>query len=156
MCIRDRGNNIYKNEGLVFLRELLQNAIDATKRQYYQDCRRKKYLNDGDTGFKNPIELLQKVTPNEYPIEIKLSVKKSLNGKLEDITEKDLKNPKKLLQDCECGVLVEITEDVYKRQAPYVPAEAVGYLFYSVLPVVLLMTQVPYQWSISLVFMAPV
>lgn len=104
------GNNIYKNEGLVFLRELLQNAIDATKRQYYQDCRRKKYLNDGDTGFKNPIELLQKVTPNEYPIEIKLSVKKSLNGKLEDITEKDLKNPKKLLQDCECGVLVEITD----------------------------------------------
>lgn len=94
----------------MFLRELLQNAIDATKRQYYQDCRRKKYLNDGDTGFKNPIELLQKVTPNEYPIEIKLSVKKSLNGKLEDITEKDLKNPKKLLQDCECGVLVEITD----------------------------------------------
>ena len=48
------GNNIYTDQHFVFLRELLQNAVDATKIQYYREYKRKclgeKYV---ELGQKN-------------------------------------------------------------------------------------------------------
>lgn len=104
------GNNIYKNEGLVFLRELLQNAIDATKRQYYQDCRRKRFLDKDDPGFLNPVDLLQRLSPKEYPIEIRFTAMKCRDNKLYELTKEDLEKPNEKLQDYVGGVLVEITD----------------------------------------------
>ena len=119
------GNNIYTDQNFVFLRELLQNAVDATKIQYYRDYKRKcsgeEYieLKSGSTKNNkkelNPLEISRKISPLNYPIIIELSVKKKRHNEMdeeifEDITEKDLENPKKNLKNCECGVLVKIRD----------------------------------------------
>lgn len=119
------GNNIYTDQNFVFLRELLQNAVDATKIQYYREysrkCSREEYIELKDPNAENnkkelnPLEISKRVSPLEYPIVIELSVKKRLYNEMyeevfEDITEEDRKDPKKNLQNCECGVLVKIRD----------------------------------------------
>lgn len=119
------GNNIYTDQNFVFLRELLQNAVDATKIQYYREysrkCSREEYIELKDPNAENnkkelnPLEISKRVSPLEYPIVIELSVKKRLYNEMyeevfKDITEEDRKDPKKNLQNCECGVLVKIRD----------------------------------------------
>lgn len=119
------GNNIYTDQNFVFLRELLQNAVDATKIQYYREysrkCSREDYIELKDPNAENnkkelnPLEISKRVSPLEYPVVIELSVKKRLYNEMyeevfEDITEEDRNNPKKYLQNCECGVLVKIRD----------------------------------------------
>ena len=119
------GNNIYTDQNFVFLRELLQNAVDATKIQYYREYSRKAsregYIELKQPNTKNneetlnPLEISKKVSPLEYPIVIELSVKKRLHNEkyeevFEDITEEDMKNPEENLQNCECGVLLKIRD----------------------------------------------
>ena len=119
------GNNIYTDQNFVFLRELLQNAVDATKIQYYRDykrkCSREGYIELKSENTKNnkkelnPLDISKKISPLEYPIIIELAVKKRLHNEMddeifEDVTEEDWKNPEKNLQDCELGVLVKIRD----------------------------------------------
>lgn len=119
------GNNIYTDQNFVFLRELLQNAVDATKIQYYREysrkCSREEYIELKDPNAENnkkelnPLEISKRVSPLEYPIVIELSVKKRLYNEMyeevfEDITEEEMNDPKKYLQNCECGVLVKIRD----------------------------------------------
>lgn len=119
------GNNIYTDQNFVFLRELLQNAVDATKIQYYREysrkCSREEYIELKDPNTENnkkelnPLEISKRVSPLEYPIVIELSVKKRLYNEMyeevfEDITEEEMNDPKKYLQNCECGVLVKIRD----------------------------------------------
>ena len=119
------GNNIYTDQNFVFLRELLQNAVDATKIQYYREysrkCSREEYIELKDVNAQNnkkelnPLQISKRVSPLEYPIVIELSVKKRLYNEMceevyEDITEEDINNPKKYLENCECGVLVKIRD----------------------------------------------
>lgn len=107
-----KGNNIYIDEHFVFLRELLQNAVDATKIQYFRDCKRRLQrinINEED-AFANPISIGKIIKPTEYPIDIELSMKKCSGNDYEDITDEDLKNPENQLANYECGVLVKITD----------------------------------------------
>ena len=102
------GNNIYTDQNFVFLRELLQNAVDATKIQYYREysrkCSREEYIELKDVNAQNnkkelnPLQISKRVSPLEYPIVIELSVKKRLYNEMceevfEDITEEDMDNP---------------------------------------------------------------
>ena len=103
-----RGNNIYLDENFVFLRELLQNAIDATKIQYFRDCKR-QIKKDEEAVFANPKTLADKISPSQYPIDIELSMKKCKNNKYDDMTEEDITNSKGI-NEYEYGVLVKIQD----------------------------------------------
>lgn len=107
-----KGNNIYTEEHFVFLRELIQNAVDATKIQYFRDYRRnlKRTGEEEKRTFSNPVTIGKKNDPLRYPIDIELSMKKCKGTEYEDISEEDLKNPEERLAEYECGVLVKITD----------------------------------------------
>lgn len=117
------GNNIYTDQHFVFLRELLQNAVDATKLRYYREYKRKccgeRYIEleqeNNELKEINPLVISSKVSPLDYPIVIELSVKKKLRNDneeeiFEDITEEDMRNPRGNFEKCECGVLVKIRD----------------------------------------------
>lgn len=97
------GSNVYKGQ-YVFLREFLQNAIDASKMQYWQECVRTR-------GYYQSKEELKKMSPDElecilstdiFPIEIEMQIVKR-NEERNDfpITKEDIealrnkKNPNK-------------------------------------------------------------
>lgn len=61
-----QGSNIYKNDKLVFLREILQNAVDASKRQYWYDWKGSRY--EG----KDTNEAWKYLSLYSYPIEIEI------------------------------------------------------------------------------------
>lgn len=105
-----QGNNIYENENLVFLRELIQNAVDATKLQYFHDCRR--YARRGVEIGKEliPSDAAAFFNPYMYPIEIDFIMAKQKDGVCQQITKKDLDNPEDKLRDYDCGVLVRIRD----------------------------------------------
>lgn len=107
-----KGNNIYTDEHFVFLREILQNAVDATKMQYFRDCKRrlKRLDRKEEEVFSNPISIGKIIQPTEYPIDIELCMKKYSESGYEDISEEDLKHPGDKLAGFECGVLVKITD----------------------------------------------
>ncbi|GAB6128104.1 hypothetical protein JCM17204_06950 [Blautia stercoris] len=121
------GNNIYTDQHFVFLRELLQNAVDATKIQYYREykrrCRGERYveLEQKNEETKeamqevNPLVISSKVSPLNYPIVIELSIKKKLRDDndeevFENVTEEDSKTSKDNSPECEYGVLVKIRD----------------------------------------------
>ena len=121
------GNNIYTDQHFVFLRELLQNAVDATKIQYYREykrrCRGERYVELGQKNEEtkeamqevNPLVISSKVSPLDYPIVIELSIKKKLRDDndeevFENVTEEDSKNSKDNSPECEYGVLVKIRD----------------------------------------------
>lgn len=112
------GNNIYIDENFVFLRELLQNAVDATKIQFYRDCKRQicrvipednseKTL---ETYIESPRKIKEILSPRQYPIEIKLIMAKRKAGVCEEINKEDVLDPKEKLKEYECGVLVTIQD----------------------------------------------
>ena len=121
------GNNIYTDQHFVFLRELLQNAVDATKIQYYREykrrCRGERYVELGQKNEEtkeamqevNPLVISSKVSPLDYPIIIELSIKKKLRDDndeevFENVTEEDSKTSKDNSPECEYGVLVKIRD----------------------------------------------
>lgn len=106
-----KGTNIYKDENFVFLRELLQNAADATKFQYFRDCKRKlARLGQNEDSLLNPIKIAKLISPLDYPINISLYMKKQKEGILEDITSEDFDGKQNALEGYECGVLVKISD----------------------------------------------
>lgn len=104
-----KGNSIYSNEGFVFLRELLQNAVDATKMQYFRDGAR--VLKRRKTGDLNsPANAKEVLSPMDYPIEIDLYMRKAKDNLYGEIVEEDFLNPQEALKGYECGVLVKIRD----------------------------------------------
>lgn len=85
-----QGENIYFGY-FPFVRELLQNAIDSTKLQCYQDYRTssKFRFEDGNTGLSTPgiTNISKIINPVEYPIEISISCcRLTANDVYEDIS----------------------------------------------------------------------
>ncbi len=109
------GNNIYLDSKFVFLREFLQNAIDATKIQYYRDCKQQKRRANVNNILK-PHEIQKVISPTNYPVEIHFTIaqREGMNIKevqkedLERIEEKNLEDINKKTVDIIYGVSVKI------------------------------------------------
>lgn len=87
------GSNVYK-EQFVFLREFLQNAIDASKIQYWNDCiRTRGYFEDkSDMKRMSPDELGVILSTDVFPIEIEMEiVKQDEKRDISPIEEADVK-----------------------------------------------------------------
>lgn len=85
-----QGENIYSGY-FPFVRELLQNAIDSTKLQCYEDYRTssKFRFEESQKDMRKPgiANLSKIINPVEYPIEITISCKKlNANDDYEDIS----------------------------------------------------------------------
>lgn len=87
------GANLYANR-FAFLRELLQNALDATKLQCWQDYRNSTVWGNSGVEQGNELLLLNHMETWRYPVEVTLSVAAELEdgGKLftpEQVMEAD-------------------------------------------------------------------
>lgn len=87
------GNNIYLDSKFVFLREFLQNAIDATKIQYYRDCKQQKRRANIENILK-PHEIQEVISPTNYPVEISFTIAKREGMNIEEVTKEDLEKIK--------------------------------------------------------------
>ena len=86
------GANVYSGN-FVFLREFLQNAVDATKIQYWNDCvsNSEYYKNRGTIDKESPCKLERFVSTSNYPIEIEMEIqKKCADGNIDVVTDKDI------------------------------------------------------------------
>lgn len=87
------GSNVYK-EQFVFLREFLQNAIDASKIQYWNECIRTRgyFENKSDMKKMSPDQLGNILSTDVFPIEIEMEIARKDAGKdAEPIDEEDAK-----------------------------------------------------------------
>lgn len=87
------GSNVYKDQ-FVFLREFLQNAIDASKIQYWNECVRTRgyFENKSDMKKMSPDQLGEILSTDIFPIEIDMEiVKRNENKDVSPIEEADVK-----------------------------------------------------------------
>lgn len=87
------GSNVYK-EQFVFLREFLQNAIDASKIQYWNECIRTRgyFENKNEMKKMSPDQLGDILSTDVFPIEIEMEiVRKDAGKEAEPIDEVDVK-----------------------------------------------------------------
>ncbi|MBD5493738.1 MAG: hypothetical protein HDR12_05005 [Lachnospiraceae bacterium] len=87
------GSNVYK-EQFVFLREFLQNAIDASKIQYWNECIRTRgyFENKNEMKKMSPDQLGDILSTDVFPIEIEMEiVRKDAGKEAEPIDEEDVK-----------------------------------------------------------------
>lgn len=107
------GSNLYEGR-FVFLREFLQNAIDASKMQYWYDYAgmASYYLGDGATVEKSPDKMNQELPLDKYPVEIGMKMqKRDFKGKNTDISEEDIKKIEAgQYGDYEFGILVSVKD----------------------------------------------
>lgn len=134
------GNNIYNDHNFVFLRELIQNAVDATKLQYFRDYQRRLRTSTGrkikhsideknravaagtdakaninvdfDVSMLSPSDIGKILTPLEYPVEIELAVKKKCVI-AENVEYRDISEQdmeNPQKEGCEYGVLVRVRD----------------------------------------------
>ena len=107
------GSNLYDGR-FVFLREFLQNAIDATKMQYWYDYlgTAAYYYNSELVGEKSPGDMNKELAFEKYPIEIGMKIqKRDSQGKVSDVTDEDDKNIiEGHSEKCEYGVLVSVKD----------------------------------------------
>ena len=59
-----KGSNIYRNERFVFLREIFQNAVDASKKEYWLEWLGSRWRKEGIEQCEDYL------SPYAYPIEI--------------------------------------------------------------------------------------
>lgn len=104
------GANLYSHS-FPFLRELVQNAIDAVKLQYWTDYSASEF------GTKEKLTLCEASRQQplrKYPIHVDVAVKKrarNSNGELTDVVADDFKLPAgQLLRDYEFGVEVKVQD----------------------------------------------
>lgn len=104
------GANLYANK-YAFLREFLQNAIDATKIQYWKECMSAIAFEKKDSKtikIQSPYDLETYVSTAKYPIEIEMEIcKQNVNNDILPITSEDIKNIDK---NCTYGVNVSIRD----------------------------------------------
>lgn len=107
------GSNLYENR-FAFLREFLQNALDATKLQYWQE-----YLNmSGDYSCEKcnfdtlPTVLNNFISTKKFPIQIEMKIcKKTIDDKISLLEYEDIINLKAgKTSDVTWGVLVSIKD----------------------------------------------
>lgn len=100
-----KGNSIYEETKYVFLRELVQNAVDATKIQYFNSYQRIK----GGNNFKtiNPDETNQTIKADYYPIDIKFTICYNVNDEIKEVQVDRLE---KNIPDENIGLLVEVSD----------------------------------------------
>lgn len=116
------GNNIYTDHNFVFLRELLQNAVDATKIQYFREYQRRSKTNainkmkgidekNSDFSELTPANIGAIVSPMDRPIEMELAVKRKCHTS-SGIEYKDISSNNVNIQEGEdeYGVLVRVRD----------------------------------------------
>lgn len=104
------GSNLYEGR-FVFLREFLQNAVDATKLQYWYDYRRTSahYYDSKAMLKKTPAEMNRELSMAKYPIELEMKMqKKDSRGKLVDVSKSEIEQ--KNFTNDEYGILVSIKD----------------------------------------------
>ncbi len=87
------GSNVYRDQ-FVFLREFLQNAIDASKVQYWNECVRTRgyYNSKNDMKKMSPDQLGEILSTDNFPIEIEMEIVKQNEEKdIKPIEEADVK-----------------------------------------------------------------
>lgn len=103
------GSNVY-GDYFPFLRELLQNAFDATKLQYFTDYRGSAYyqrkIQANREFHKSTFAISQKISPTDYPIEIFLTIQ-AINNSGHEVTEEYASEHP---DDVDYGVLLEIQD----------------------------------------------
>lgn len=88
------GSSLYNNR-FAFLREFLQNALDATKLQYWKECTSTAefYNNEGIVNVKSPYELKKFVETEKFPIEIEMEIsKRNEKGEISVVTDDDIED----------------------------------------------------------------
>lgn len=101
------GSNLYANS-FAFLRELLQNAIDATKFQCWHDYRRSSArYREEDNGCIHQVKVLR---PERYPIEISLSIAAESRFEQRFFSEQEMERAGVSKEDCIYGVFVEVRD----------------------------------------------
>lgn len=104
------GANLYEHS-FPFLREILQNAIDAIKLQYWTDYSASEFGKGKELGL---CEASKQQPFRKYPIHVDLAVKKrkrNSSGKLTEVVADDFKLPLvQLLRDYEFGVEVKVQD----------------------------------------------
>ena len=90
------GSNLYEGK-FVFLREFVQNAIDASKIQYWYDYEGMiSYYYGKEVEKKSPYRMNLELPFDKYPIEVGMKMQKRNNdGKLSDISEEDIRQIEK-------------------------------------------------------------
>lgn len=103
------GSNMYQGK-FVFLRELLQNAIDATKIQFFIDCMMTRLDSDGTEDIKNYniTDFNKRNSVKNYPIKISFHImkRKQFSDEYEELKTSDFDN----LEGYEVGVLVKVKD----------------------------------------------
>ena len=107
-----QGANLYRDR-FVFLRELLQNASDATKRQYWTEL---EAVETGSPASQGLVEANKILPLKRYPIHIDFQIKKRRRGTNEapvDVTDEDFnQQPEEdFHQKYEMGVLVLVQDN---------------------------------------------
>lgn len=105
------GSNLYEGR-FVFLREFLQNAIDASKLQYWKDYQGMFAYYKDELLETTPEKMNDRLSLANYPIEINMKLqKRNEHGKNEDISNDAIKLIKDgIRENCEYGVLVSIKD----------------------------------------------
>lgn len=107
------GSNLYEGR-FVFLREFLQNAIDASKLQYWYDYlgTAAYYYSNDAVKEKSPDQMNEELPLDKFPIEIGMKMqKRNERGKTLDVLEEDIKQIKAGNSgNYEYGVLVSIKD----------------------------------------------
>lgn len=119
-----KGNVVYEETKYVFLRELIQNAIDATKLQYYRSCKRIK--GEIEMDAQNPNEFNQVLKAELYPINIRFKICCCENGEIRKIMPEDLDDciPENLKRNIPNNADETILEKLKKK----IPEENIGLL----------------------------
>lgn len=110
-----QGGNFYRDEKFVFLRELFQNAVDASKMQYWIDWSGSRWYQPDEGNCKvieYDIEKMGKnLSPLAYPIEIELHLAKREKDKITLLDKKsDVSTNETESNETEYGVLVYIID----------------------------------------------
>lgn len=107
------GSNLYEGR-FIFLREFLQNAIDASKLQYWNDYMGTAayYYSNDVVEEKSPTQMNQELSLDKYPIEIGMKIqRRNEQGKTFDISEKEVKEIRAgYREEGEYGVLVSVKD----------------------------------------------
>lgn len=106
------GSNLYEGR-FVFLREFLQNAIDASKMQYWYDyIGLASYYYEQETEMNSPDHMNEVLPLDKYPVEISMRMqKKDARGKRSDITREDIEQIEEGTNNSfEYGVLVAVKD----------------------------------------------